>query len=356
MQIIILQPHIPHYREEFFEMLSQKNGLKVYCYENDNNILQANFEKALFKTLPIKRFNLGPFMWYNPFKLVSKDSNTIVLMLDFKHLATWILLLTPLLHKKEIILWGQGISIRRYLKDERKPLFVVKWMMQLANGVWFYTEKEKELWQKWLPDVNAVALDNTISGLDRILEIPKKGIVEKEALKRKYNIEQPIVFVFCARFTENRRVDLLLEVIKKADKEKFAFIIIGEGVSKPSFEKFSNVYDFGRVYDFETKTALFSMADIYFQPAWLGLSIVEAMAYGLPVFSFKRSATVLQCVEYHYVREDFNGHLFSDCFEMIKYLENIKMPEISLMGDNAKDFVTNNLTMESMVKNALSIL
>lgn len=356
MSVIILQGFVPHYRKEFFDTLANKVDARVYCYETDAELDSQGFKNVDFQRYTVRSYHVGPFMWYNPFKLIEKNSSHVVLMLDFRHVASWVLLLTKFFHKKTIILWGQGISIKRYLKDEKKPLFVLKWMLQLADGVWFYTEKEKEIWQKRLLGLRAVSLDNTISEVSRILELPLKDFAVKAELKRKYNIVQPIVFIFCARFTENRRADLLLEIIEKADKDKFAFIIIGEGISKPCFNLFANVYDFGKVYDFKIKTDLFSIADIYFQPAWLGLSIVEAMAYGLPVFTFKRSNTVLQCVEYHYVEEGVNGHIFKDHIQMLNYLEKINMHQISLMGVHSKRFVTNSLTMESMVDNALSVL
>ncbi len=356
MSIQILQPHIPHYREEFFKKLSERVSTKVYCYNSDTEIATSDFEKGNFITNKIDTYNFGPFVWYNPFKMIKSKSDTIVLMLDFKHIATWFLLLTRIFHKRRIIIWGQGISIKRYLKDERKTLVILKWMLKIADGVWFYTEKEKQLWQKRIPNLNAVALNNTISDIDKILRISKRSIPDKQQLKDQYKIKQPIVMLFCARFTPDRRTDLLLEVINKVNPEKFGFIIIGEGKSKPSFKNFSNVYDFGKVYDFDLKTELFAISDIYFQPAWLGLSVVEAMGYGKPVFTFKRSEKVLQCVEYFYVKDGDNGKIFEDPNEMLDYLKNIDCNEINLMGEYSKNYVMENLTMNDMVNNAIMIL
>lgn len=356
MITLILQPFVPHYRQEFFEKISEKCNISIYCYSNKNAFLNQNFEQSSFNTLAIKSYVFGPFMWYNPFTLLKKDSNQMVLMLDFKHIATWFLLLTKIIHKKKIILWGQGVSVKRYLKDEKKTLFILKLMLMLSDGVWFYTEKEKQLWKKRIPNLKSVSLNNTISDVKRIMEIPTKSSSDIKQIKDKYNIYQPIVFIFCARFTEDRRVDLFLEIIQKVNNSKFGFIVIGEGDFKPSFSNFSNVYDFGKVYDFDLKTELFAIADIYFQPAWLGLSVVEAMSYGKPIFSFKRSPDILQCVEYFYINNGFNGLIFKDIGEMVDYLSSIQKANILELSNNAKKFARENLSMDGMVASALLLL
>lgn len=195
-------------------------------------------------------------------------------MLHFAHLGTWILLLTKWLHHKKIILWGQGISVRRYLKEEKKPDWKLKWMIALADGIWFYMDKEKDQWQKYFPDKPMVALCNTLSGVDEMTKYQPD--LTKDELKAKYGVKQDVIFIFCARFTADRRVDLLLETIKRLDDEKYGFVIIGSGKCKPDFSSYGNVYDFGAVYDTAVKRELFALADIYFQPGWVGLSIVEA--------------------------------------------------------------------------------
>lgn len=354
--IAILQPHIPHYREDFFAQLAEKVGCAIFCYNSEGEVKKQNFKEAVIFTKHINLRTIGNFSYYNPFVLLKGKSDTLVLMLDFKHISTWLLLLTKFIHKRKIILWGQGISIRRFLKDEKETFLLLKYFLSLADAAWFYTENELNMWKKRLPKLIAVSLNNTISGIDNILSIPVIDKTEKQALKEKYNIIEEIVFIFCARFTQNRRIDLLLQVMEKLDNKKFGFIIIGAGGDKPDFSKYKNVYDFGGVYDFEKKTDLFQIADIYFQPAWLGLSVVEAMAYGKPVFSFKRSGKILQCVEYYYVKENYTGKTFDEITSFLEYICNFNFSEIQTMSKNAKKYVTENLLMENMITQAISIL
>lgn len=350
--ITILQPHIPHYREEFFKGISQKNNVEIFCY----NLERSNrdgFQNANLNVHGLNSIMVGRFVFYNPFPLLREKESILVLMIDFTHFSTWILLLTKFFHRRKIILWGHGISIRFYEKEEMKPRLLLKWMLSLADGIWFYTPKEAEIWRRFLPKLKSVSLNNTISHVDNILTLSAH---DKGAVRKKYNITQEIVLIFCARFSNPyRRIDLLIELIKSLDSRKFGFIIIGNGELKPNFDKYSNVYDFGAVYDFSVKTELFNAADIYFQPAWVGLSIVEAMAYGKPIFTFKRGKSIHQCVEYSYVDDKVNGLLFADMDQLISKLNNISKDEIKYLSINAKRFVNTELRMEKMIINALSI-
>lgn len=364
-KLIHLQPFIPHYREEFFDLLGKrlKQGAvndisldqEIYTYEKTKDVKSASFQMShiVCKHIPSKLIK-GKLLFYNPFSLLGKENKVLVLMLHFAHLGTWILLLTKWLHHKKIILWGQGISVRRYLQEEKKPDWKLKWMIALADGIWFYMDKEKEQWQKYFPDKPMVALCNTLSGVDEMTKYQPD--LTKDELKAKYGVKQDVIFIFCARFTADRRVDLLLETINRLDNKKYGFVIIGSGKCKPDFSSYGNVYDFGAVYDTAVKRELFALSDAYFQPGWVGLSIVEAMAYGKPIFTFERSCETLQCVEYSYIQSGENGLIFKDIDDCINKINSLCDEDIKRMGDDARDYVAKHLTIEQMVDHAMIII
>lgn len=350
MSILIVQPFIPHYREEFFTGLNQKNPLEIFCYENKSKIKADKFKESVFRTEYLKNIKIGPFLLYDFFKFFDKKYDVLVLMLHFGHLSTWILLLTKKIHRKKIILWGQGISVKRYLSEEKKPSILLKMMIYFSDGVWFYTNKELAQWKSIFPTKKMMSLNNTISEIKPILERDTNLKIE---LKEKHKITQEKCFIFCARFTNPyRRVDLLLSAINSLDSEKFAFIIIGDGHFKPDFSKYKNVFDYGAVYDLQLKNELFDIADIYFQPGWVGLSIVEAMAYGKPIFTFKRSEDILQCVEYHYIENEVNGYIFDSLDSFIGTINTLPAQKITELGESAKNYVTEVLTMKNMIQSA----
>ena len=345
--ISILQPLIPHYRSEFFKKLGKSTQFKLFTYEDSATLDRQRLENSYIKSEHIWNIKLGPFLIYSPFGFL--PSKQLVLMLHIGHLTTWLLLFTKFIHKKEIILWGHGISVKRYLVEEKKPSLLMKLMIKLSDKIWLYTEKEKKIWKDVFPDKLIVSLNNTIDGLGEIAL--NKNLI-KDEIKIKHKIRHDKCFIFCARFeTPHRRVDLLIQLITKYQKN-YGFIIIGAGKFKPDFSSFDNVYDYGSLYDTAIKNDLFFIADIYIQPAWVGLSIVEAMAHSLPIFTFKRSADVLQCVEYEYLIDGYNSMIFDDLDSFYDRFSCLSDDEIVVMGEHARDYVQKNLTMQVMVENA----
>lgn len=364
IKVIHLQPFIPHYREEFFSLLGRRLKEKnvgqsfeqeIYTFEKTKDVKSASFNMSNISCKHIQSMLIkGKLLVYNPFKLLRKEDEVLVLMLHFAHITTWLLLLTKWIHHKKIILWGQGISVKRYLKEEKKPDWKLRLMISLSDGVWFYMDKEMVQWQKLFPRKPMIALRNTLSGVNAMTQyVPEQSVSQ---LKQKYGIKEDVVLVFCARFTATRRVDLLLETIKRLNPDVFGFIIIGDGAYKPDFSEYHNVHDFGQLYDTSVKRELFAIADIYFQPGWVGLSIVEAMAYGKPIFTFKRSNETLQCVEYSYIRDRVNGRIFTDVEECVSCIEKITKNEIHSLGKNARDYVKNNITIQQMVNNGMNVI
>lgn len=352
--LAIVQPLIPHYREEFFLKLKERLPLDVYQYERSENVSKGGFlASSRVETIYINTLILGRIIAYNPLPLLKPKYSKLLLTLNFGHLTVWFLLLTKFLHKKKIYLWGHGISVKRFIKEESQPSLLLKWMIKLADGVAFYTEHERNLWLPYFPDSNLISFDNTISGIENI-----HPLHDRSSLKEKLKITQETIVLYCARFNiVERRPDLLELVIQKSDPKSVGFIIIGDGALKPDFGKYTNVYDFGRLYDENKKRELFSIADIYFQPGWTGLSIVEAMAYGKPIFTFKRSEDIKQCVEYAYIQHGVNGLLFESLNELVDFLNNKPNKEaIEELGRNAYEFSHRRLTIENMVDNALKLL
>lgn len=353
--IAILQPEVPHYREEFFQKLQENIDMDIYIYNSIESLKSAGLKMSIVKTKMINKVQPKGFLLYNPFTLLSKRYDTLVLMLHFAHITTWLLLLTKGIHHKKIILWGQGISIKRYLQEEKKPDWRLKQMIRMADAAWIYMEKEAQLWQRIFPKKPITALNNTLTGVEDIVKIVQDN--DPKELKQEYGIKEKTILLFCARFeSKYRRTDLLLETIKRLDMEKFGFIIIGAGQNKPNFSPYKNVYDFGAVYDPALKKKLFCMADIYFQPGWVGLSIVEAMAYGKPVCTFVRSVETLQCVEYSYISHMENGLIFNSLDECIESFNNFPISEFRRMGENARCLVSNKLTISKMAENAYKVL
>lgn len=350
-KIAIIQPLVPTYRKPFFDKLAKSYDIDIFTYKSPSYTKTQGFGSSNVPSKHIASVNIYKCIFSNIMPLLKNSYRIIILCSEMKFIGNWPLLIVSRLLQKKVILWGHGLNAALYEKHSKHMPIIRKIMYRLADGAWFYTENEREIWSRFLPNLKSVALGNTVSTptTDKIYTD-----AEKFVFKTTHKIHTQINFIYCARFSsERRRIDLLLKIIDQLDPTIFGFIIIGNGHHKPNFSKYCNVYDNGSLYDDELKGKLFSLADAYIQPAWTGLSIVEAMAYGKPILTLKRSSEVLHGVEYGYIEHKRNGMIFSDINALINFMKTAKSSEYAQLGLNAKKYYHDKLSMDNMVSNAV---
>ena len=76
INIVHLQPIVPHYREEFFSILGEKTNQTIYVYEDLSTAQSASFNLAHIHCRHIaSKMLAGRILFYNPFKLLSISVN-----------------------------------------------------------------------------------------------------------------------------------------------------------------------------------------------------------------------------------------------------------------------------------------
>jgi len=167
--------------------------------------------------------------------------------------------------------------------------------------------------KKIIQDVGLKKQVNVIScGLD--IEKFKKNKPGNEIFyKYKINTNK-IIFLSASRLDREKRVDVLLEALSMLkDKIDFQFIITGRGIDKENLEKVTlekNLTDRVVFTDFVPDSELenlYSLSDIFLTASEVelqGLSIMEAMASGLPVVAANSMAIP------ELVKDGINGYLF----------------------------------------------
>lgn len=356
LKIALIQPRIPDYREMFLSALSNLYKVDIYVYNPTYKMTEKHMAPAAIPAQTLHGFNFLNIIWvYSISVLLKRRYNLIIIPAEVRSPSAWLLLFICKLKKIKTILWGHGISISRYLEEEKKYPWFKKMFHNLADHIWLYTDYEKKILAAHINAKKISALNNTIN--TRALVQADLSVAKKKRLKEKYQIRNEIVFVFCARFSSiQRRADKLLELISKLDKKKYGFIIIGDGPYKPDFASLDNVYDFGAVYDVRIKNELFNLADLYLQPAYLGLSVAEALAYGKPVLTYKRSQQIRQGVEINYIRSLWNGYIAEDSNDLLTFIQELTPSTLETLQQNARQYATENLSVEKMIFNANSAI
>lgn len=122
-----------------------------------------------------------------------------------------------------------------------------------------------------------------------------------QQINRKYGLKNKKVVLFTGRLTQNKGVEYL---IKAAKDIQGTILIVGGGYDKKRLEgiisekKIQNVILTGYIKSSESELfhAFYERADVYVSPSvWeepLGLTILEAMAAGVPVIATKKGGIV----------------------------------------------------------------
>ena len=179
-----------------------------------------------------------------------------------------------------------------------------------------------------------------------------------EAHRQHHIIKKPYKLIHIGRLVPWKRVDLLILACAKLVNifPAIELDIIGNG---PELEKLKNlaktegvedrVHFVGAIYDNIEKAKYFLESSIYVLAGMGGLSINEAMAYGLPVV-----CSVCDGTEHHLVFEGLNGQYFQtdNLASLVKVLTNMLSDTTKLveMGAKSLDIIKNNINEHVVVQ------
>ena len=170
--------------------------------------------------------------------------------------------------------------------------------------------------------------------------------------KKKIKKNKKITFLYAGKFTFSKAADLLLEAIKKLNKNfnffsKTKFILIGDGeIKNKSFEfakknKLNNV-KFLSFQNYKGLIKFYHRSDVFLLPSryetW-GLTINEAMAGGNAIITSEECGA-----SYDLVKNNFNGYTFKnhDVNDLAK-----KIDLIFKKKNKIKKFKSNSLKIIS---------
>ncbi|NRP56636.1 MULTISPECIES: glycosyltransferase family 4 protein [unclassified Marinobacterium] len=339
MKIHIIQPAVPKYRIDFFERISsswdviihttKKDFLNVSTFDSDLNMNISNGFRSIF----------GFFFWHSnlPFNIYNKD-DIVVVNGNPRIINYMILLIICKIKGVKIIWWGHG----RSSTSTNLGTFIRKKIMKVADGVMLYTDNELKDFNDFN---NIIALNN---GLDSE-EI-------KSYIKPGNSYIETKTMIFLGRLTEKSNILLLLESFKYIGTLDLKLYIVGSGPLKKYVQEIilNNkipVSLVGSVYDEKDLSELFSKCDLFVYPGSVGLSLIHALNYSLPVLLHNKSS--FHMPEYSAFEEGFNGVSFEygsplDLAKQIDYFYRLDFNKRKLFSDNAKNTVKNTYNTQDM--------
>ena len=280
MRLLFVQPSIPIYRVPFFLHLAFEFEpfFTVLHSEGDLGELTPSFQYSWSKCIGrVIKIGLG-FLWQNNLLAYKVQKNDIVVISgNPRYISSIIFIFKVRLLGGKIVWWSHYRSSTS--KNWRMKLRLG--LMKIANGIVFYTQDEVN---EYLSKIKQKE-DRPIIGLNNGIDIiPIKRIREDyDADTRQREI------LFLGRTSDKANFNILLEALKYPILNNITLNVIGndDQYSYLKGDK-SNIFNgskinwYGKLIDEQEISYIANRCRIFVYPGAVGLSLIHAMAYGLP--------------------------------------------------------------------------
>lgn len=300
IRVTVQQPALPHYRLSVFRELAKRQDIKlnVQYASNPLNVIVGEIEGFDAECTPCMKLRLSDLVlyWHAPQWIYasSSRSDVLVLCLDMHYLSLVPALLRARVSGVPTILWGHG-----YSKIEARWCNLLRSAVtRLATAVLFYNHgiARRYVDWGWEPERVHVALNSLDQAPIREakrhwLENPGKLADFRRERQINHGREYPTI-LFVSRLEKANRLDMLLDAaaMLRDDYPKLQVVMIGSGEAEVDLRAQSHalglsgqVFFPGAIYEETDLAPWFLSATVYCYPANIGLSLLHAFGYGLPV-------------------------------------------------------------------------
>lgn len=295
--LILFEFATPNYREFFINWAKTKYGdVSIVC-ANDKFSISSQTKATVL------RFFIGKgetrFYMISPRHFIGRD--IIITTFNMRRPHTWIYIF--IFPYKKWILWGQGTwKTNNFFIDS-----IRRSVLKLSDGYVVYTKEGKErLIGYGYPEKNISVADNTFY-------ISNSKITDGHEY-----------FLYVGRIQKRKQIEAVFPYLADTN---IKLRIVGDGDYKDSIKENArlhgaseNIEIFPGTFDEEELLKHFSGAIAYISPSAVGLGVVHAFAYGIPVLTLKDSN---HGPEFSYC-DDNNSYLCESMDELINVINNIE--------------------------------
>jgi len=294
MKVAIIQEFVPPYREPFFNQLNDRLGgnLTIFLIKKNYSI---ECEQRVFQNVDF----IGNFIHSQLCLSAFDEFDLVVMMFDLR----WSLLYRLLMRRHEkLVLWGHGMGSRKLLA-RIKTSFIHRSLGFIAyekHGATFFGERG-------IPEHKLASMGNTVNVVDFALSTKP----------RRY-------FIYMGRLQARKGLNQLIRAFALLPKEmqkQSGLLFLGDGEICAELEEVAEstgVQEHCQFvpgsYDSQLVKGYLDEAIAYVSPGHLGLGVLHAFAYGVPVISRKGAAHAPEVVN---VEDGRNGYLTEDSDQAI---------------------------------------
>lgn len=293
----IVQPRIAHYRLPLYQGLKQDPRLDIKiqaskeCFGNKS---VAGLGREFDLNHRAVRIFGSSFIWQKGLRLIKarKKGDVLVVCGDLHFLSIFPLILKARLKGVAVIWWGHHLSANARPVLVRIRLIVAK----ICSDIMLcYTAQGREyLVQRGFSPKIVFSTGNTIDQKAVSAAVACWGEKELNKFKEEHGMTGKRVLLFCSVLRKKTNLEVLLRAIadEQLKEQKMVLVIIGDGETREDYEKMASslgveasIMWLGAITEQKLLAPWFLSADIFVYPGAIGLSLLHAFAYGLPVIT-----------------------------------------------------------------------
>ncbi|HEV7716538.1 MAG TPA: glycosyltransferase family 4 protein, partial [Steroidobacteraceae bacterium] len=295
----VIQPIVPHYRVPFFEGIAKRRELRV-------RLCVSPTIAGLPPSLPVRGMNVdaahhyremlgGRVLWQSGLTLEPSLRRGDVLVIDGnpRLISNIPLFIAARRRGVAIVWWGHGWSAT---SASLRARFRIR-LMRLADIVLLYTDAERDdLIARGFDPARVFALNNAVDE-QRIAAAANAWPPHRLAeFTRQNRLEGRKLMLFCGRLRKTPSTDLHVALHALARlavlSRSYLLAVVGDGPDGRALRDLAtrlgvsdHVLWLGSLYDEDELAPWFLSARCFVYPGPVGLSLIQAQAYGLPVIT-----------------------------------------------------------------------
>jgi glycosyltransferase involved in cell wall biosynthesis len=356
--LLIVQRFYYSFREGFFEYLADnqiefelinattsKGKVKVSTEAKNKPFILKTFYFHLGDFYVIFPFLFFKLIFINPKVVVSEGGQNTI-----NNIQIW---LYSKVFRKKYIIWDLGKGYADFGNSFFRGLYMNMYVRILKNAsfVFGYNTQSKSYFESLgIESEKIIVLNNTID-TRKIESLKKKYIPFVPEELKPFTGNGFTFMIFVGALARTKNIEALALLLKALGPEYF-LIIIGDG-PKEYVDELAECFKgtnhvFAGYKKNEQLFPYYGMASFAVLPGLGGLSINQAMAFGVPVVCKSADGA-----EKDLVRNDETGYIYNDIDDACRYIKSKSSKEWKEMGENAGHLLYAEHNVESMMERFL---
>ncbi|MFW8602473.1 glycosyltransferase family 4 protein [Desulfobacterota bacterium M19] len=361
IKVQIVQPVVPTYRVPLFKALFNDDRFEVHIMAAKEEPYGVTSVEAFHPNIDLTHdisLIFNKLMWQKKLVLLPqmRQGDVLIINGNIKFLSNYRLIAEAKRRKIAVVWWGHAWSST----TTQLSFYVRLKIMKIADFFLVYTEKEKQMLIEQGFEGKIIHFMNNTIDTSLIFKIKKQVTADKiERFKAENKLTGKRVLLFTGRLkrTPSVYLDDALKALSMLNSEgdKYILLVIGDGTERENLRDLAqklkvdkSVLFLGAIYNEETLAPWFLSADCFVFPGAIGLSLLHAFAYGLPVIT--HNIIKEHNPEIAALKNGKNGLLFkkNDPVDLAKKISNM-FSDIARFRKRAYLAVTDEYSYEKLI-------